>query len=159
MSERNEKRTMRQTRRETHHEKNDHPVIDAVPAAGPAAHGGCGLFGRHPDGRQRYRDSEKAEQRVVGTAKRLSSRDRAEGRHAFHGPGGGQRRPRRQADAVLLFRRIWYETHHVSGKSTSEKCGIRGQNTKRPGSSRQGGVRLDSRFEEAYCHRNDHGLL
>lgn len=56
---------------------------------------------------------------------------------------------------------VAYGTKHTTypGKSTSEKCGIRGQNTKRPGSSRQGGVRLDSRFEEAYCHRNDHGLL
>ena len=44
---------------------------------------------------------EAAVQRVAGAAKRLSPRDRAEGRHALHGPGGGQRRPHRQADAVL----------------------------------------------------------
>lgn len=41
-----------------HHEKNDHPVIDAVSAAGPTAHGGCGLFGRYSAGQQRYRDNK-----------------------------------------------------------------------------------------------------
>ena len=76
-------------------------VIDAVSAAGLAAHGGRGLFGRYSAGQQRYRDNKNAVQRVAGAAKRLSPRDRAEGRHALHGPGGGQRRPNRQADAVL----------------------------------------------------------
>lgn len=92
---------MRQTRRETHHEKNDHPVIDAVSAAGPAAVEAAAYLG----------DIRPVNSDTV-TIKTLSSGSlelrndylrvivRKDGTLST-APGGGQRRPHRQADAVL----------------------------------------------------------
>lgn len=164
MSERNEKRTMRQTRRETHHEKNDHPVIDAVSAAGPTAHGGCGLFGRYSAGQQRYRDNKTLSSgslelrndylRVIvrkdGTLSTAPAADSADPTDrqmpycnfvTFKGSGYNKRDIVHPAELRMK---------HIVPVDKTPNGAAEGH---------QGGVRHDGHGVRENRHRNDHGLL